>query len=240
MIRNSKLAYFFAGAIVALVSSAATSYVNATAVAAKQKGIKKGSHVNLSPEDYLEIVQLINEYPRDVDAGAVRDASWMFSKDARSTGMTGGAPMTTPQDHKHFYSALVGPNGQAKKGGNRHFNASPVIIGLPDGTARGSSYMMGVSIKEKGGKPTIDLMGKYEDVYVKTPDGWRMKERIWTSDQFVGSYQDVAPSPVLADQSTWTTRTNTEIEQLWSQGLKRDASGAPINPRPGTPEAPVK
>jgi hypothetical protein len=240
--RYSKLGYFFAGAVVALISSTTTHLLEIrAAAAAQQKAVKKGSHVNLSPEDYLEIVQLINEYPRDVDPGSVRDASWMFMDGARSTGMTGGAPMTTPQDHKHFYSALTAPHtGQARKGGNRHFNTSPIIIGLPDGTARGSSYMMGVSIKEKGGKPTIDLMGKYEDVYVKTPDGWRMKERIWTSDQFVGSFQDVAPSPVLADPRTWTTRTNKEVEQLWAQGLRRDATGAPINPRPGTPEAPVR
>jgi hypothetical protein len=234
MLKNSKLVYFFAGALVAMMSSAATLSLNARAAAPK---IKKGTHVNLSPEDYIEILQLISEYPRDVDAGAVRDASWMFTKDARSTGMTGGAPLTTPQDHRYFYGGLVAKEGQARKAGNRHFNTSPVIIGLPDGTARGSSYMFGMSIKNKGEKPTIDLMGKYEDLYVKTPDGWRMKERIWTSDQFVGSYQDVAPSPVLADQSTWTTRTEQEVQSLWARGLKRDANGAPI-PTPRPPAAP--
>jgi hypothetical protein len=227
------MAYFFAGALVALISSYATHALDA------KPALRRGTHVNLLPEDYVEILQLINEYPRDVDPGSVRDASWMFAKDAHSTGMTGNGPLTTPQDHKHFYGSLVGPNGQATKGGNRHFNTSPVIIGLPDGTARGSSYMIGISIKEKGGKPTLDGMGKYEDVYVKTPDGWRIKERIWTGDQYVGSYQDVAPSPVLADPRTWTTRTEQEIQALWAQGLKRDANGAPINPRPGTPEAPT-
>lgn len=219
---RAKLMYFFAGVLIALITSAATLSLSA------KPAVRKGTHVNLSPEDYIEILHLINEYPRDVDPGAVRDASWMFAKDARSTGMTGGAPLTTPQDHKYFYGNLIGPEGQARKGGNRHFNTSPVIIGLPDGTARGSSYMMQVTLKQKGGKPEIDLMGKYEDLYVKTPEGWRMKERIWTTDQFVGSYQDVASSPVLADPGTWTTRTNQEIEQLWARGLRRDANGAPI------------
>ena len=225
MTRHSRLVYFFAGALVALISSAATLSLNARASAPK---IKKGTHVNLSPEDFIEILQLINEYPRDVDAGSVRDASWMFMNGARSTGMTGGAPMTTPQDHKYFYGSLIAKDGQARKAGNRHFNTSPLIIGLPDGTARGSSYMFGMSIKKQGEKPTIDLMGKYEDLYVRTPDGWRMKERIWTSDSYVGSYQDVAPSPVLADQSTWTTRTEQEIQALWAKGLKRDQHGAPV------------
>ncbi|HEV3060403.1 MAG TPA: hypothetical protein VGY48_19320 [Vicinamibacterales bacterium] len=46
--------------------------------------------------------------------------------------------------------SLVAPGGQAKKGGNRHFNTSPAIIGLPDGTACGSSYMIGMSTKKQG------------------------------------------------------------------------------------------
>ena len=240
--KNSKLVYFFAGALVALISSAATYSLDARAAAPK---IKKGTHVNLSPEDYIEIQQMISEYPRDVDPGSVRAASWMFSKDARS--VISGAPLVKPADFKHFYGSLRHPkDGQASKGGNRHFNTSSIIIGLPDGTARGSSMMMGVSIKEKGGKPTIDLIGKYEDVYVKTPDGWRMKERIWRSDSFVGSYQKVAPSPVLADPSTWTTETEAVIQELWAQGHRRDENGAPIapprpagaSPAPGAPSTP--
>src|SRR5688572_1638570 len=107
-VMRSKLVYFFAGALVALISAQATRALDA------KPGIKKGTHVNLSPEDYIEILHLINEYPRDVDPGSVRDASWMFARDARSTGMTGGAPLTTPQDHKYFYGNLVGPEGQAR------------------------------------------------------------------------------------------------------------------------------
>jgi len=218
----SKLGYFFAGAVVALVSFAAGQALNA------KPGIKKGTLVNLSPEDYIEILQLQSHYPRDVDPGSVRDASWMFAKDARA--MIGGAPLTKPEDFKNFYSTLVAADGQAKKGGNRHFNTSPIIIGLPDGTARGSSMMLGVSIKEKGGRPTVDLIGKYEDVYVKTPEGWRIKERIWRSDDHVGSYQKVAPSPILADKSTWTTETEAVIQQMLAAGYRRDERGNPVTP----------
>lgn len=222
--KTSKVSYFFAGALVALLSSAATRALDA------RPTIRKGTHVNLSPEDYIEIQALISEYPRDVDPGSVRNAAWMFTPDARS--VISGEPMIKPADFEHFYGSLVHPqDGQASKGGNRHFNTSSVIIGLPDGTARGSSMMMGISVKEKGGKPTIDLMGKYEDLYVRTPDGWRMKERIWTSDQHVGSYQKIAPSPVLANPATWKTNTNDVIADLHARGFTRDASGAPV-PRP--------
>jgi hypothetical protein len=222
---RTRLAYMCVGALIAVASSYAGRTLDA------RPTVKKGTHVNISPEDYIEILQLINEYPRDVDPGSVRDASWMFTKDARS--VIAGAPMVKPADFKNFYGSLVAPEGQASKGGNRHFNTSPVIIGLPDGTARGSSMMMGISIKEPGGKPTIDLMGKYEDIYVRTPDGWRMKERIWTSDQHVGSYQKVAPSPVLANPGTWKTNNEEVIQSLWAKGLTRDERGEPVKPGTG-------
>src|SRR5262245_36914350 len=144
---NSKPAHVIAGVIVALISSAVAYSLDA---AAAQKRITKGSHVNLSPEDYFEISQLMSEYPRDVDPGSVRDASWRFTPDAIS--VIGGPPMTKPADFKNFYGALVSAQGQAKKGGNRHFNGSYIIVGLPDGTARGSTYMLGISIKTPDAK----------------------------------------------------------------------------------------
>jgi hypothetical protein len=37
-------------------------------------GIKKGSHVNLAPEDYIEILHLQSEYPRTEDGDVARIA----------------------------------------------------------------------------------------------------------------------------------------------------------------------
>ncbi len=226
---TSKVANFLAGALVALVASYATAVIDA------KPQIMKGTHVNISPEDYIEILGLQYEYPRDVDPGSVRDATWMFMPGARS--IIGGAPMVQPQDFKQFYGSLVAAEGQASKGGNRHFNTSPIVVGMPDGTARGSSMMMGISVKEPGGKPTIDLMGKYEDVYVKTPDGWRMKERHWKGDLHVGSFQKIWPSPVLALPETWKTEQEQAIQDLWRRGFTRDATGTPVTPPAAAPAA---
>jgi hypothetical protein len=217
---SSKLVCFFAGALVALISSAATHALDA------KPAVKKGSKVNLSAEDYIEITQLMSMYPRDVDPGAVRDATWMFTKDARS--VIAGAPMIKPEDFKEFYGGLVAPDGQATQGGVRHFNSSYVIVGLPDGTARGSSYMMGITMKERGGRPEISLFGKYEDLYVRTPDGWRMKERIWRSDSFVGSYQEVSPSPIPGNPKTYNTGLEPVIARMLEAGQRRDAQGNPV------------
>ena len=39
------------------------------------------------------------------------------------------------------------------------------------------------------------MWGKYEDRLVKTPNGWRFKERIWRSDTWYDSDEPVLPSP---------------------------------------------
>jgi hypothetical protein len=203
---RSKLVYFFAGALVAVISSAATRAVDA------QRAIKKGTLVNLSAEDYLEIMQLQNYYPRDVDPGSKRNGAWKFTRDARAL-VQPGRPMTKPADFEEFFAGFIGPDGQANKGGSRHFNTTPIIIGLPDGTARGAVMMLSINIPEKGGKPVLDGMGVYDDLYVKTPDGWRIKERNWKRDTFVGSYQKRLPPPILGDPSTYSTHVEEAIKE---------------------------
>jgi hypothetical protein len=50
--------------------------------------------------------------------------------------------------------------------------------------------MVGVETKTKGGRPELQLFGKYEDKLVKTPEGWRIKERVWKADSFRGSMEE--------------------------------------------------
>lgn len=157
------------------------------------------SNVLLSPEDYIGIQQLYGMYARDVDPGSIRDPSWMFTKDAVVI-MGGAKPMVTPEEIKAFYSGVK--VRQADGGGVRHFNSSYVIVGTPDGGARGSSYMMQIETKAEGGHPEVTLFGKYEDKLVKTPDGWRIKERVWKADTFRGSRLSVVASPIPGDRRT--------------------------------------
>jgi hypothetical protein len=193
---NGKLTYFLAGAMVSLVSVAATHALDARAAH------KTASNVLLSPDDYIEIQQLYGMYARDVDPGSVRDASWMFTKDAK-VFIPGPNLLATPEQIKTFYAGVK--NGQAAGGGVRHFNSSYVIVGTPDGGARGSSYMMQVETKAAGGHPEVALFGKYEDKLVKTPEGWRIKERVWKSDTFRGSNEVLTASPIAGDSRTETT-----------------------------------
>ena len=61
----------------------------------------------------------------------------------------------------------------------RHFITNHVIEPSPGG-AIGKEYAVIIDIGE-GGKPSgIFLGGRYDDEYVKTPEGWRFKMRTFT------------------------------------------------------------
>ena len=153
---------------------------------------RPGSHVGLSPEDYIDISQLYSFYPRDVDPGSIRNAEWMFTEDGVADM---GGRTYTGQALKDFYAQV--PKNQSS--GVRHFNTSYVIVGTPEG-ARGSSYMMQVERRKKDGPIDVTLFGKYEDKFVKTRNGWRIKERIFRPDSFRGSDEPVLPSPIPVGQ----------------------------------------
>jgi hypothetical protein len=193
---RDKFKWFFAGALVALASSvgAYAAFNQSPAVAAD----KNTSHVLLSPEDYIEIEQLYSMYARDVDPGSARPASWMFTKDAVVV-MDDFKTMNKPEDIEAFYKWV---QKRQSGGGMRHFNSSYVIVGTPDGGARGSSYMLTLETKEKGGKPEVTAFGKYEDKLVKTPDGWRIKERVWRGDTYRADTKPITASPVPGNRAT--------------------------------------
>lgn len=154
---------------------------------------RPGSHVLLSPEDYIEIHQLYSYYARDVDPGSKRSASWMFVDDGVAD--MGGRRYHGRKELDVFYADV--PKRQSS--GVRHFNSTYVVVGTPEG-ARGSSYMMQVERRKEGGPIEVTLFGKYEDRFVKTRDGWRFKERIWTPDTFRGSTTSVSASPIPGDR----------------------------------------
>ena len=143
----------------------------------------------LPPEDYIEILQLYGYYARDVDGGSVRGAQWMYT-DSGVWDMQGR--IIKGPEMKTFYEGLL----TSQAAGVRHFATNPVILPTAEG-ARGSIYMMQISRKTKGGPIEIDLFGKYEDWLVKTPKGWRFKERQWRADTFRGDTETkITPSPV--------------------------------------------
>ena len=165
--------------------------IGATWIYTQQR--KPASHVLLSPEDYIEIQQLYGLYTRDVDPGSRRDASWMFTADG--VFQVGNRKYSGHQELEDQYLLVRERNAT----GVRHVTTTYVIVGTPEG-ALGSAYMLTIERKEEGEPVEVTGFGKYEDRFVKTRDGWRIKERVWTSEPFEGSTDSVLPSPIPGDR----------------------------------------
>ncbi len=123
----------------------------------------------LAAEDYIEIQQLVARYPYALDQNPDEGLSYanLFTPDAvfrqpRTEGRQNLARMASGAPHGAKYA--------------RHFLANHVIEATPDG-AVGKQYLVAVDIGESGQPSSIFLGGHYEDVYAKTPEGWRFKTR---------------------------------------------------------------
>ena len=64
--------------------------------------------------------------------------------------------------------------------GRRHLNSSWVITPTADG-AKGRAYWLVLDVS--GAQPTPAVSGYYDDVFVKTPDGWKIKSRTLHRDR---------------------------------------------------------
>ena len=142
-----------------------------------------------SPEDYLEIQQLYSYDARDVDSGTQRDASWMYTDD--DVWDLGRTKIVGKEALKEFCSTI--PPGVSRNG-VRHFSTNLVLVPTEAG-ARGSAYMMALEKKSREMPMETTVWGKYEDRLIKTPKGWRFKERIRRGDTYYDSDVPVIPSP---------------------------------------------
>jgi hypothetical protein len=76
--------------------------------------------------------------------------------------------------------------------GISHMIVNHVITPTAEG-ATGKSYLLAIGV---GGEPTqSELQGGYEDVYVKTADGWRFKSRVHVFPNIAQSVQFGSRNP---------------------------------------------
>ena len=124
----------------------------------------------LSAADYIEIQQLVARYSYAVDTHADNGYAYadLFTTDG-TFGNTKGREAL----------AELARTTQKDRGGlayTRHFLTNVIIYPTPEG-ARGSQYLMALDVSEGGKSSSIVHGGRYDDVYVKTPAGWRIKQR---------------------------------------------------------------
>ena len=147
-----------------------TALITAIAGASLARAQQKVTGATLTAADYIEIQQLVARYSYAVDTHADNGYAYadLFTPDG-AFGNTKGREAL----------AELARTTQKERGGpafTRHYLTNVIVYPTADG-ARGSQYLMALDVSE-GGKPSsIVHGGRYDDVYVKTPAGWRFKSR---------------------------------------------------------------
>ena len=146
----------------------------------------RGAAPPLSTQDYIDIQQLVSRYAFLVDtcAGGGYEFADLFTADGEfSVSQQWGVAGTRRTTGREALADAAGGDG---KGGCKdpkttmgygisHISVNHVIAPAPGG-AVGKSYLLAIGV---GGDPTtIERQGGYEDVYVKTANGWRFKSRV--------------------------------------------------------------
>jgi hypothetical protein len=151
------------------VSLVACVLVAGAILRAQQRG---AAVTTLTPQDYIDIQQLVSSYAYGLDGNTDNGATYasLFAP-----GGIFGRPRTEGRDN------LAALANREPHGANyvRHFIANHVIEPSPGG-AIGREYAVIIDIGESGQPGRIFLGGRYDDEYVKTPQGWKFKMRTFT------------------------------------------------------------
>ena len=123
----------------------------------------------LSAQDILEIQQLGAKYAYGLDTGA--DDGYYYANVFTPDGTFGS------RKGRDVLAAVAREGGgRMKLKGYQHIITNYIIEPTPEG-AKGSQYLQVLTVGGKGKMPAVDHGGRYEDVYVKTSEGWRIKAR---------------------------------------------------------------
>jgi 3-phenylpropionate/cinnamic acid dioxygenase small subunit len=135
----------------------------------------------LSALDYAEIRQLHMRYAQGTDFGNAEMWLGVFTQDA-SFNPGANNPGSKPQVGREALTKWRANNFANRKlpYHYRHWPGTFVITPTTDGNARGRVYWM--AFNPTTNPRTITDTGFYDDVYIRTPEGWRIKERDAHSD----------------------------------------------------------
>lgn len=129
---------------------------------------------SLTPQDIFEIEMVVQGYQHGIDIGP-EDSSWVFTPDATFEYLVGPTKREVKGQKalKEFYANLRKQNTTRTI---RHVLSNLIIRPAPGG-ATGSVYNTTIEAPL-----TITAIGMYEDQYVKTAEGWRIKHRFYHQD----------------------------------------------------------
>ena len=126
----------------------------------------------LTAMDYIEIQQLLARYSFALDTGA--DNGYMYA----DLYVTDGVFNKSKGREELAALARGGRRGPTNV---RNLGSYPIIRPSLEG-ATGIQYAQAINFGENRQPTELDHFGHYEDVYVKTADGWRFKSRTFVNE----------------------------------------------------------
>jgi len=149
------------------VSLGTEQTVSVTTIRPDPEPTKPRDSSSLTAMDYVEIRKLVAGYAYGLDGGADNGYAYadLFAPDGSVFGRTGReniANLARREPHGPEYT--------------RHFLTNVVIEPSPEG-ATGRQYLAVIDIGEDGKPTSVFLGGRYDDIYERTPQGWRFKSR---------------------------------------------------------------
>jgi hypothetical protein len=138
--------------------------------------------MELTAMDYVEIQQLVAKYARFIDTCSNNgyDYADLYTADGIFLPVMDGKPAGKGIQGRERLAEVSGGGSRGCKNvgwiqqGVRHLYPNHIIEPTAEG-AKGYVDMLMIGL---GGDPNkIQYDGHYEDIYVKTPQGWRFKQR---------------------------------------------------------------
>ena len=176
-----------------------TSHVFQTQTPAGQAAGTGATPKELTALDYFQIQQLVARYARFIDTCSNNgyDYADLYTPDGMFAADRNGKILPGAQGREALAAISGGGSRGCKnvgwiKQGVRHLYVNHVITPTAEG-ATGTVDMLMIGL---GGDPNkIEHDGYYEDTYVKTPQGWRFKQRVHHSTMAPGGQPSPAAQP---------------------------------------------
>jgi hypothetical protein len=124
-------------------------------------------------EDKLEILEMIGRYSHGVDDLQAETYAGVFMEDGAFKGPNGAGVKGQGQ-----FKGLI--NIYKARRGNlrwRHHQSTTIFLELGENRAVTRTYLMTTGMVQEGEPPASGLTAMYEDEFVRTPAGWRIKSR---------------------------------------------------------------
>jgi hypothetical protein len=134
----------------------------------------------LTPQDYIDIQQLVARYAYEIDncTNNGYDYADLYTADGWFSASRDGRVGNKSQGREKLAAAARGNMKTCDEvpwKGISHLLVNHVITPAPGG-ATGKVYLVAIGLD---GEPTkVEAQGHYEDVYVKTSQGWRFQSRL--------------------------------------------------------------